>query len=121
MLRALLIAAQHHERWDGQGYPNGLAGDEIHLYGRLAAIADVFDALCSKRPYKDPYPVERAASLLREGRGSQFDPGLLDLFLDHLDEFVALRGEFADESGAAPVLAPTCQDESRPEPRPAED
>ena len=116
-----VIAVQHHERWDGKGYPNGLAGDAIHVYGRIAAIADVFDALCSKRPYKEAFPEARAAALLREGRGSQFDPALLDLFLDHLDEFAALRREFADEPATEPVIMSPRQGESPPEARTAGD
>lgn len=72
----------HHERWDGTGYPSGLAGEEIPLNARIFALADVFDALTSRRPYKDPFPLEIALSILRQGRGTHFDPHLTDWFVD---------------------------------------
>jgi putative two-component system response regulator len=78
---AASIAMTHHEKWDGSGYPNGLSGKDIPIEGRITAIADVFDALSSKRPYKDAYPIERCFEILREGRGKHFDPELLDVFL----------------------------------------
>lgn len=84
------IALSHHERWDGSGYPGGLSGEDIPLAGRICAIADVFDALTSARPYKPAFPLERAFALMREGRGIHFDPHLLDLFLEHHDTIVAI-------------------------------
>ncbi|NUQ00200.1 MAG: HD domain-containing protein [Armatimonadetes bacterium] len=97
LLRAAeVIARSHHERWDGQGYPLGLAAESIPLWGRICAIADVFDALTSERPYKPAFSVERAVELLREGRGTHFDPVLLDLFLSDLDEILEIRDRFAD-------------------------
>jgi putative two-component system response regulator len=78
---AATIAMTHHEKWDGSGYPNGLSGEDIPLEGRITAIADVFDALSSKRPCKDAYPIDRCFEILREGRGKHFDPHLLDVFL----------------------------------------
>jgi PAS domain S-box-containing protein len=81
------IAHGHHERWDGKGYPRGLAGEEVPLAARLVAVCDVYDALRSERPYKQPWPHEKAAAVIREGRGSQFDPAVVDAFL-------ALEGEF---------------------------
>ena len=78
------MALSHHERWDGGGYPSGLAGEAIPLGGRLVAVADVFDALISPRPYKDAWPVERAVATMRSERGRHFDPQLLDLFLAEL-------------------------------------
>jgi putative two-component system response regulator len=75
------IARTHHERWDGMGYPAGLPGEQIPLFGRICAIADVFDALTSRRPYKEAFPLDRAIAILREGSGTHFDPRLLDLFL----------------------------------------
>ena len=75
------IALTHHEKWNGEGYPNGLSGTAIPLVGRIVAIADVFDALTSKRPYKEAWPVERAVNYLLEQRGHHFDPELVDLFV----------------------------------------
>lgn len=80
MVAAKEIALTHHERWDGSGYPGGLSGEEIPLNGRICAIADVFDALTSKRPYKDAWPLEKAAAEILAQRGSQFDPQLVDIF-----------------------------------------
>jgi len=82
-----VIALSHHERWDGKGYPKGLAGEDIPLFGRIVAVADVFDALTSKRPYKDPMPFEQAASIVREGSGSQFDARITDAFSEEIGEF----------------------------------
>jgi PAS domain S-box-containing protein len=78
---ATIIAASHHERWDGSGYPNGLAGEEIPLVGRVVAVADVFDALTHDRPYKSAWPVEQAVEEIRRGAGSQFDPLVVAAFL----------------------------------------
>jgi putative two-component system response regulator len=89
---AALIALTHHEHWDGSGYPNGLVGDEIPLEGRIAAIADGFDALVSTRVYRQPLDVEDALGVLREGRGTHFDPVLLDLFFQTLPEILAVGG-----------------------------
>lgn len=75
------VIGGHHEKWDGSGYPQALQGDDIPLSARIFAIADVFDALTSRRPYKEPFPADKAKSILSEGRGSHFDPYLLDLFL----------------------------------------
>lgn len=85
------VARTHHERWDGGGYPHGLAGDEIPLSGRIVAIADVFDALTSKRCYKPAFPLDKTRAIMAEGRGHHFDPALLDLFWAHIDEFMAVR------------------------------
>jgi HD-GYP domain-containing protein (c-di-GMP phosphodiesterase class II) len=74
------VVACHHEKWDGSGYPRQLSGESIPLVARIFAIADVFDALCSKRPYKDPFPVERAMEILRQGSGRHFDPNLMQEF-----------------------------------------
>ncbi|HUX19608.1 MAG TPA: HD domain-containing phosphohydrolase [Spirochaetia bacterium] len=83
-----IVALTHHEKWDGTGYPNGLVGEGIPLWGRICAIADVYDALTSKRPYKEPFPQKKAIEILRQGRGSHFDPQLLDLFLENSDLIV---------------------------------
>jgi HD-GYP domain-containing protein (c-di-GMP phosphodiesterase class II) len=82
------IAVSHHERWDGSGYPHGLTGDAIPLSGRICAIADVFDALVSERPYKPAYSIDTALKVLKEGRGSHFDPKLIDTFLQCTPEAV---------------------------------
>jgi putative two-component system response regulator len=84
------IALTHHERVDGKGYPARLHGEQIPLAGRIVAIADVFDALTSDRPYKARLPLERALEIMREGRGTHFDPVLLDCFIEHLDEVLEL-------------------------------
>ena len=87
---AAVVAAQHHERWDGFGYPSGLAGEAIHPFGRIVSVVDVFDALTSHRCYRPAMPLEKALDIMHEGRGSQFDPELLDTFLAHIGEFVSL-------------------------------
>jgi putative two-component system response regulator len=87
---AKIFAAYHHEKWDGNGYPNGLVGKDIPLPGRLMALADVYDALTSKRPYKDAYSHEEAASIIRAGNGSHFDPVLVDAFEQVADQFAAI-------------------------------
>jgi len=76
-----IFAESHHEKWNGKGYPYGLKGEEIPIQGRVMAILDVFDALTSKRPYKDPFPYEKAIEIIIEGRGEHFDPHILDIFL----------------------------------------
>ena len=81
------IASSHHEKWDGSGYPMGLLGEEIPLSGRLMAICDVYDALVSKRVYKDAFPHEKAVEIILEGRGKHFDPDLVDAFLDLNSKF----------------------------------
>ncbi|WP_432738679.1 HD domain-containing phosphohydrolase [Maridesulfovibrio sp. FT414] len=91
MKMGAVIAHNHHEKWDGSGYPCGLAGEEIPLPGRICAVADVFDALTSRRPYKEPFTIEKSVSIMKEGRGTHFDPQILDVFLDNLDEVIAIR------------------------------
>ncbi len=93
---AAAIAASHHEKWDGSGYPEGLQGEDIPIAARIAAISDVFDALLSSRPYKDPWPLEKAVALMKEESGTHFDPVLIGIFLDHLDEVIAIREELPD-------------------------
>ena len=84
---ARVMAAAHHERWDGSGYPCGLRAEEIPLLGRLMAIVDVYDALISWRPYKDPFTHQEAVSIIRDCRGTHFDPLLVDAFLKVSDHF----------------------------------
>lgn len=90
------IARTHHEKVDGKGYPRGLAGDDIPIEGRIAAICDVFDALTSNRVYKAAMTTEKATEILREGRGTHFDQQLLDCFLGSLDEILILKAKFSD-------------------------
>ncbi|CAK2149074.1 HD domain-containing protein [Vibrio crassostreae] len=93
---AAIIANEHHERWDGTGYPNGKVGDEIHLFARITAVADVFDALLSARCYKEPWPLDMVVDLFERECGYQFDPQLTKLLLKHLPEFVAIRDSYPD-------------------------
>jgi putative two-component system response regulator len=83
---AEMIAATHHERWDGTGYPRGLKGEEIPIAGRIAAVADVFDALTSERPYKPGWPLAKARDEILSNRGGHFDPACVDAFLRHWDK-----------------------------------
>ena len=99
---AAVIAHTHHEKWNGQGYPNGLRGEDIPLEGRLTAIADVFDALMTKRVYKPAFSLDKSLGIMREGHGSHFDPRLLDIFLDHMDEVLAIRDAYPDSEAPAP-------------------
>ncbi len=93
---ARTVALTHHEKWDGNGYPRGLKGENIPLAGRIVAVADVFDALISKRPYKEPWPAERAVALLKEESGRHFDPALVNAFVDNLDTILELVHVHAD-------------------------
>ncbi|WP_295458216.1 two-component system response regulator [uncultured Thiodictyon sp.] len=90
------IAHYHHEQWDGSGYPEGLVGEAIPLAARLMALADVFDALISRRVYKEPFPLETARDLIREASGRQFDPTLVEVFLDGFDEIAAIANRYRD-------------------------
>ena len=99
------IAYTHQEKWDGTGYPQGLKGDEIPLFGRLMAVADVYDALISKRVYKPPYPHDTAVAMIQEGRGSHFDPDIVDAFMDLADEFRKIALENADFEEERTLLA----------------
>jgi putative two-component system response regulator len=96
MRMASRIALTHHEWWDGEGYPIGLAGEDIPIEGRITAVADVYDALSSKRPYKKAYPRKKCFGMLEEKRGSQFDPRVLDAFLNCTDEIVDIQIRYAD-------------------------
>jgi putative two-component system response regulator len=90
------VALTHHEKWDGTGYPLGLAGEDIPLAGRITAVADVFDALSSRRPYKPAIPLNRCFEIMAEGRGTHFDPKVVDAFLACREEVVAVRMDLAD-------------------------
>lgn len=101
MLRvAAVLSGQHHERWDGTGYPRGLAGEAIHIYGRIGAVADVFDALAGRRCYKEPWPVEKILDYLKEQRGRQFDPAIVDWVLANANLMVAILDKYPDTTTA---------------------
>lgn len=91
---AAQIALQHHERWDGSGYPEGLSGEAIHESARIVAIADVFDALSMRRPYKEPWPLERILTELRQGAGRHFDPSLVETFFGILPRILSVKEEW---------------------------
>ena len=91
------IAHTHHEKFDGTGYPRGLAGEDIPLFGRIVAVADVFDALTSERPYKKAWSVEQAMQLLTDGKGRHFDPACVNAFFTDRDEVLQIRLRFADD------------------------
>lgn len=92
------MAAYHHERWDGKGYPEQLHGEVIPLSARIMAVADVFDALTSPRVYKPGFPLEKALSILEEGKGTQFDPKCVEVFMDALDEVKVVLAKYNPES-----------------------
>ena len=92
------VALTHHEKWDGTGYPAGLAGEDIPFEGRIVAVVDVFDALTSRRPYKQAWPVERAVDFLRDQRGKQFDAALVDLFLSRMPDVREIMVHWADSN-----------------------
>jgi len=87
---ASIVSLQHHEKWDGSGYPSGLKGKEIHIYGRIVALADVFDALSFKRAYKQAWSQEEVLKFIKDMRGKHFDPKLVDIFFDNLDKFLEI-------------------------------
>ncbi|QAR32854.1 HD domain-containing protein [Geovibrio thiophilus] len=96
---AATVALTHHEKWNGKGYPNRLAGEDIHIFGRITAIADVFDALGSDRVYKKAWELEKILNLLKEESGQHFDPSLVKVFFDNLDKFIAVRDTYKDMPG----------------------
>lgn len=91
-----VIAGTHHERWDGKGYPKGLSGTEIPLYGRICALADIFDALCSKRAYKEPWSIDDVFEYIESESGKFFEPQLVTLFLDNKQDFLKIKEELKD-------------------------
>ncbi|MFY9327787.1 MAG: HD domain-containing phosphohydrolase, partial [Georgfuchsia sp.] len=94
------IAHFHHEKWDGSGYPDGLKKQAIPIPARLMALADVFDALISRRIYKEPMPIERARDIIIDGRGSHFDPSIVDAFLATFGDFVVIAQKYQDNEDA---------------------
>ncbi|AXH13011.1 HD-GYP domain-containing protein [Halarcobacter bivalviorum] len=93
---AAIVAKEHHEKWDGSGYPEGLKGEDIHIYGRITAVADVFDALGSDRCYKKAWPLEKILELFKEEKGKHFDPKLVDLLFENIDEIIYIRDKYKD-------------------------
>ncbi len=91
-----VIAEQHHEKWDGSGYHRGLKGEDIHLYARIIAICDVFDAMTSDRVYRPAFTVEQSIDIMKKGRGNHFDPNLFDIFINNLSQFLDIREKFKD-------------------------
>ncbi len=100
-----IIAEQHHEKYDGSGYPKGLKAEAIHVYARIVAIADVFDALTSKRVYKDAFSVEKATAIMLEDRSKHFDPALLDLFLANIELFLQIKEDFSDNNEVPHIVS----------------
>ncbi|MCQ8884564.1 two-component system response regulator [Pseudoalteromonas agarivorans] len=92
------LAIEHHEKWDGSGYPNGLKGEQISVEGRIVAIADVFDALTSKRPYKEAWGVEEALEHMQAQAGKHFDPHLINLFVNKLDAIIAIKNAYQEQN-----------------------
>ena len=90
------IALQHHEKWDGSGYPNQLSGSDIHIFGRITAIADVFDALCSTRCYKEAWTVSETMELIESETGKHFDPDLVRILKENLDDVKKIQADNPD-------------------------
>ena len=101
---AALIARTHHEKWDGSGYPRGLKSEGIPLFGRIVAVADVFDALTTERPYKKAWEIERAVNFLQENSGTHFDPGCVQAFLQRLEDALSIRASYQDDAPHAAHL-----------------
>jgi putative two-component system response regulator len=102
--QAGIIALHHHEKWNGSGYPRGLAGSDIHLYGRIVAIVDVFDALTMERPYKKAWPLDKALELINSESEKHFDPTLVELFNEHLEEILEIKKSYADDRESNDLL-----------------
>ncbi|WP_051434756.1 HD-GYP domain-containing protein [Desulfonatronum lacustre] len=108
---ASTIALRHHENWDGSGYPDGLQGEAIPLSGRIVKLVDVFDALTTDRPYKNAYPVDAALEIIRKGTGTEFDPSLVELFLAHLPDILAIKTDMLrDETQTDRPYVPSQRD-----------
>jgi len=107
------IALSHHEKWDGSGYPKGLKGNQIPIAARITSIADVFDALTSKRPYKEAFSVEKSVNLIREGKGSYFDPDVVDAFFASEDEILSIRKQYDDDDNPEPLRSQDVEDKTQ--------
>jgi putative two-component system response regulator len=99
------IALEHHEKWDGCGYPKGLKGQEISLWGRISTIADIFDALTTRRPYKIAFPMEYSLEILEKNRGTHFDPGVVDAFFSIKDEILSIRMKYDEPDSEKEISA----------------
>ena len=95
---AASIARTHHEKWDGTGYPAKLAGEAIPIEGRICCVADVFDALCSERPYKPKFPLKKCLEIMLSERGTRFDPQVLDAFFIRFEQIEEIRVAYEDKS-----------------------
>ena len=93
---ASIVAYEHHEKWDGTGYPRGLKKEEIHIFGRITAVADVFDALGSSRCYKKAWPLDKLLKLFKEEKGKHFEPKLVDILFENIDEFLEIQKKYKD-------------------------
>ena len=100
---AATIARTHHEKWDGTGYPFKLKGENIPIEGRICCVADVYDALCSERPYKPKFPIKKCLEIMLSERGTRFDPIVLDAFFDKIVEIEAIRKEYEDSAIAKEI------------------
>jgi len=98
-----IMAHEHHEHWDGSGYPRGLKGDEIHLVSRITSVADVFDALYNERPHKEPWPINKVVSYFEEQKGKIFDPKVVDILLSKLDQFLRIENKHPDRHSPTPT------------------
>ncbi len=96
MKTAATIALQHHERWDGQGYPYGILGEEIDLFSRITSVCDVYDALSHKRIYKDAWAEEEVHNYIKSMRSKMFDPNVVDKFFEHIDDIIAIKEKYPD-------------------------
>jgi len=96
LLAASIVSYEHHEKYNGTGYPRGIKGEDIHIYGRITALADVFDALGSDRCYKEAWPDEKIFKMFKEERGKHFDPKLMDCFFENIDKFLEVRDKYKD-------------------------
>jgi putative two-component system response regulator len=105
---ASIIAGTHHEKWNGTGYPRGLSGNDIPIEGRIVAVADVFDALSSKRPYKDAFPLEKCLAIMKDGREKHFDPQVLDAFLRRIDDVLRIRDRYNGSEDPQPASEVNC-------------
>ena len=112
---ARTIAYTHHEKWDGSGYPQGLKGEEIPLFGRIMAVADIYDALVSKRVYKKPMPHDQAVAFIREKGGKELDPDVVAAFVEVQEEFREIAERFADGMrGSIDVIASSLRNRTSP-------
>jgi HD-GYP domain-containing protein (c-di-GMP phosphodiesterase class II) len=98
LIAASIMAQQHHERWDGGGYPQGLKGKEIHIFGRIICLSDVFDALIHKRPYKEAWNIDKVKDYIKKERGLHFDPDIVDIFLENIEDFVMISKKYAEDN-----------------------